>query len=490
MLDCSFAAGPPSRSIFMETVMRRLLALCAFAAACGGSDSTTPATQPGLRVVNSGGPTDTAAAIFGQALIVEVRDSTGALAPLGTVVRFTAINTSISALDASTFTSFVSRETDGTGRAAVLVRLGSVAGVGRVVANVPAMNLLDTVSYTILPASAARVSVLPADTLVDVGHTFKFRGGAVDQFGNTRADPVAWTVDQGAAVTPDGSFTASQVARYHVTATVTIAGTTRTASPTVSVVPSIRVAAWRSGRIVIMDLDGGNIRDLTAVADGGIGGSAQWMPDRASVIYSTDVSDRQTLYIADTNGAVRPFFSSTPPNVTHQAEPRVTPNGQWLVFAAYDTRCAFYCLYRARPDGSGAELLSSAVTGSNPVFAPSPDGSRVAFSVGAGVQIFDVGTKTISTWTLNPASSPAWAPDGSKIAVVQAGSLVLIDPNGSLIRTVPTSPRSSDARIAWLSDSRFLLARSVNGAFDLIDTENGAAIPLPFTSAIAAMSVR
>ncbi len=405
-------------------------------------------------------------------------------------MRFTSSNVSISALDASTFTSFVSHETDGTGRAAVLVRLGAVAGIGHVVVNVPAMALLDTVSYTILPASASRVTIVPADTLVDVGHTFKFRGGVVDQFGNTRADPVAWTVEQGATVTPDGSFTASQVARYHVTATVTIGGTTRTVTPTVSVVPSIRVAAWRNSHIVVMDLDGGNIHDLTTVADGGIGGSAQWMPDRASVIYSTDVSDRQTLYVADTNGTVRPFFSSTPPNVTHQAEPRVTPDGQWVVFAAYDTRCALYCLYRARPDGTGAELLSSAVNGSNPVFAPSPDGSRVAFSVGAGVRIFDVGTKTMSTWTLNPASSPAWAPDGSKIAVVQNGSLALIDPSGSVIRTLPTSPRSSDARIAWLSDSRFLLARSASGTFDLIDTQTGDAIPLPFTSGIAAMSVR
>ncbi len=96
----------------------------------------------------------------------------------------------------------------------------------------------------------------------------------------------------------------------------------------------------------------------------------------------------------------------------------------------------------------------------------------------------------MSTWTLNPASSPAWAPDGSKIAVVQNGSLALIDPSGSVIRTLPTSPRSSDARIAWLADSRFLLARSVSGTFDLIDTQTGDAIPLPFTSGIAAMSVR
>jgi hypothetical protein len=466
------------------------LSLLVLATACGGADSTSPADRRGLKVIDGGGATDTVVTILGQALIMEVRDSTGALPPPGTVMRFTTSNASISPLDANSFTSFAARDVDGTGRAAVIVRLGTVAGVGRVVVNVPAMGFVDTVIYTILPGSAARVTVAPADTLISVGRTFKFRGGVVDQFGNARADPVGWTVDQGATVTTDGVFTPSTVARYHVTAAVTVAGATRTATPTVSVVPNVRVAAWRNGRMVIMDLDGGNSRDLAAVVDGGIGASAQWMPDRGGVIYSTDVADHQVLIVADTNGTARPFFSSPPPNVLHQAEPRVTANGQWLVFAAYDTRCNSYCLYRARLDGTGAELLSSAVTGSNPILAPSPDGSRVAFSVGGGVRMFDVGTRTLSTWTQTVASSPAWSPDGSKIAVVNGGSLALMDPSGTITRTLPTSPRSSEPRMAWLSDSRFLLARSVSGAFDLIDTQSGAEIPLPFTNSIGAMSVR
>lgn len=470
--------------------MRRFISVLVFAIACGASDSTGPATRRGITAIDGAGVTDTVVSVLRQALIVEVRDSTGTLAPPGTIARFTATNASISALDANTFSSFVARGVDSAGRTAVLIRLGTLAGTGRVVINVPTLGLVDTASYTVLPGSAARVTVAPADTLVGLGRTFKYRGGVVDQFGNTRADPLTWTVEQGAAVSTDGAFTASSIARYHVVATAAGGSTPRTATLTVSAVPNVRIAAWRNGRMVLMDLDGSNVRDLVAVADGGIGASAQWMPDRTSVIYSTLVGGFQTLYVADTNGTVRPFFNTTPPGVTHQAEPRVTTDGGWVVFGAYDSRCFTYCLYRARSDGTGAELLSSAVNGSNPTFAPSPDGSRVAFSMGVGVRMFDVASRTLSTWTLSTASAPAWSPDGSKIAVMQGSSLALMDPSGSIIRTLPTSSLSSVPRTAWLSDSRYLLARTFSGAFDLIDTQTGDAILLPFTDIIGALSVR
>ena len=470
--------------------MRLVLGLLVFAVACGGSDPISPAGERGIRIVDGAGVTDTVGALRSQALVVEIHDTTGALAPVGTIVRVNSLNVSLSSLDGGSFGTFLAKEVDASGRVAVLVRLGTVTGTGRVIVNVPIFGMIDTVEYTILPGNARRVQIAPADTLLSVARSFKYRGSVVDQYGNRREDPVVWTTDPGAAVSGDGTMTVSTTGRFRVTITATIGGSPTTATAMVSAVPNARIAAWRSPSIILMDLDGGNLRTLAPAVDGGIGAGAEWMPDRRGVVYSTLVGSRQTLTVADTSGSVRPFFATLLPNVTHQAEPRVTADGQWLIFGAYDTRCSAYCLYRSRIDGTGAELLSSTVSSGNPVFSPSPDGSRIAVWYGSGVRVFDVATRTLSTWNLPTATSPAWSPDGTKIAVIQSNGLALIAPDGSTIRNVPTSARNAIGRIAWLSDSRFLLARATNGFFDLIDTQTGAEIPLPFTNVIGALSVR
>ena len=125
--------------------MRRLLLLLALATACG-ADSTRPEVRRGLTAVDGANVTDTVVAILNKALVMEVHDSTGAPPPAGTVMRFAAINASISAIDASAYTSFLARDVDATGRAAVIVRLGHVAGVGRVVVSVPTLGYTDTVT--------------------------------------------------------------------------------------------------------------------------------------------------------------------------------------------------------------------------------------------------------------------------------------------------------------------------------------------------------
>ena len=478
-----------ARVPFLETMIRFPRSLLLLLVAACGSDSLAPPIQRGMKFVRGAGISDTATAIPTSALVVEVHDSTGARAPVGTAVRFTATNVLVSQLDATAFSSFVARAVDSSGRAAVLVRLGSVAGSGTVAISVPALGLADTAKYTILPGSPVRVLLAPADTLVGVGRSFRYRGGVVDQYGNRRDDPITWSADPTATLTSDGTLTVPAIGRYRITATASIAGVVRSGTAQVSAVPKARIAAWRNGSISLMDFDGANVRTLATVADGGIGASAQWMPTGDAIIYSTLVNGIQRLYVTDTLGVSRPFFATAPPNVSHQAEPRVPAGGQWLIFAAYDTRCIEYCLYRARIDGTGPEMLSSAVWGSNPVFAPSPDGSQVAVYTGAGVRMFDVATKTLSSWVSSASWSPAWSPDGTKIAVIQSGGLVLINPDGSTIRGVAKTPLWSGS-LAWLADSRFLVARTTSGAWELIDTQAGSEIPLPFTGVIGAMSVR
>jgi len=94
-----------------------------------------------MRLIGGFDVTDTVFAELADALVVEVHDSSGAVVPPGTIVRFTAaINGGIpemlmrAAADASTsgYSELATAETDAAGRAGVLVKLGAVAGPARI----------------------------------------------------------------------------------------------------------------------------------------------------------------------------------------------------------------------------------------------------------------------------------------------------------------------------------------------------------------------
>jgi hypothetical protein len=123
------AIPSPARS----TLQCALLGL--FLSSCGGSDAPTGPAQvvdrTPIRVIAGGGQTDSVRTTFTQALIVEVRDTSGKLS-VGRTVRFTAIApapgssavVSVSALDSPQFGTFSAAVTDAQGRAAALVRSG------------------------------------------------------------------------------------------------------------------------------------------------------------------------------------------------------------------------------------------------------------------------------------------------------------------------------------------------------------------------------
>src|SRR5688500_6366297 len=109
------------------------------ALSCG--DSSGPGgARPGLTLVSGYNLTDTAAAKAANALVVEVRDANGGLMPQGTIVRFTGVGNSYfdtemrvqSLTSASYYDTFATGETDGAGRAAVLVQMGVRAGPARI----------------------------------------------------------------------------------------------------------------------------------------------------------------------------------------------------------------------------------------------------------------------------------------------------------------------------------------------------------------------
>jgi Tol biopolymer transport system component len=216
------------------------------------------------------------------------------------------------------------------------------------------------------------------------------------------------------------------------------------------------------------------------------------MPDKASIVYSTLVAGLQLLYVVDMAGVSRPFFPNSIPNVTHQADPRPSRDGQWLFFAAYDSRCNAYayCLYRSRIDGSLPELIGTAATSSSALRpSPSPDGSRVAFMQNGGIRVLDVATKAVSSWTA-PGSNPSWSPDGTEIAFVSGNTLSIIRADGSSTRTLNTLGRFYlDGPVSWSSDGKYLVARSSYNAYDLVDVQTGVSLPLQYGLSLFVLSM-
>lgn len=462
------------------------------------SDSTGPEGLGGIQFI-SGNNTDTARAKLTQALVVEVRDSSGRLASAGTVVRFESVASTgfiealVGPLTSPVFSTFATDETDDNGRAVAVIQLGQKAGPARVVVSVPTLGLVDTARFTVTAGNAANIVIDPPDTLLYVGRSFTARGAVTDASGNPRTEPVTWsTSGAGLSVTGAGVVTASAFGRHTFTATAGSFSTTAS----VSVVPQLQLAAWERGsasNIVSMELDGSNKKVLASVQDGGIGAHPQWVPGTNTIIYTTMVGAEQRIRIVDQNGAVTPFIASPPATMSHQAEPAPTSSGNWIFFSAHEDSCGGggdYCLHRAALNGSSPTLLVTGDVSRQP--APSPDGLKVAFTrsdFSGEIRVLDVATNTVSSLSVS-GQYPAWSPLGTKIAYVSGSRIYLVNPDGSESTPLTGTQRAySSSAISWSPDGSWIIARS-SSTLDLIEVATGMTLPLPATQFLFAPSLK
>lgn len=502
----------------MRNPVARLFIL-AVAAGCGGAGTTTPpppsSGKPSLRFVTGNGAADTIDAYLSSSLAVQVNPAPGKVLPSGTAVDFRAIPTPSSSADVTvgivgqptTYTISTKLFASTTGGATVGVRLGSKAGSASLEVSVPSLELVDTAHFTVTPGKPAVLVVSPSDTVLVLGGTLTASVRATDRGGNpVTTGVVAWGAANGAAtVTSDGIITGQTVGRD----TITASNSDISGSTLVSIVPPGRLVGQRASlavpvpNLVLVNTDGSDLKVLTDAPDPGIGLRPRWLPDGGSVVYSAVVGDYATVMRADTAGNIAPFFSTAIPNVTHEADPAPTADGQWLYFGAYDSACSManYCLYRAHIDGSSPQLIGTAQMVNMATNAlrpsPSPDGGMVAFTYNPGGGGTRIGIEAVAGDTLAtaeiPGTQPAWSPDGSTIAYIAAsGVLTLAAPDGSGAHALTTGSRlyNPDDMVSWSGDGAFLLARAVAGTYDLIDARTGAVAPLPFASAYVSLNLR
>lgn len=458
----------------------------------GGGDTVGPGHQPkptiGITVIAGANATDTIGATLTQALTVEVRDSSGALAP-NTIVRFTSLpakvvnNTSVmgvqvAPLDQNTFSTFAAPTTDATGRASVLVQLGSVAGQVKLVAAAPTLAIADTVQFTVMPGAAASLVSAVADTGIIVGHAVSLGIAVVDRAGNPRTDPVNFD--------PPSAPSVATVSTSGIVTGVTVGHTTISAHVgTSSVTTSVEVVP--DGTIAVYD---GSKNELSTVnLDGSgyhvIGKPAGWDANGLSWMSSGNL-----LYSAASR-----MYTMTPAGLTAPLDATIAAGSdqEWPEYNAA-AHATFYTsvvsggynwrLWKRADDGTTTEVMAEPVGVLEWRSTASPDGTKLAYisttGNGAIIKVYDMVAGTTSAWSVQ-GQVPRWSPAGNLIAFVPArgGPLYVMNPDGSNVRTL-TTRTYPESRVDWSPDGGWIIAKSDAGSLDLVSPTNGTILSLPY----------
>jgi hypothetical protein len=449
--------------------------------ACGGGGDASTNPQSGghgVRVIAGGGQTDTILATLRQALVVEIRDSAGALAK-GALVDFSPVVDAggnpgvLVSADQQYFSISASSIADSRGQAKVLVKLATVAGTARLVAGVAGIGAIDTITFTVKPGSPVKFAVAPRDTSVAPGTGFVLRASLADQFTNPIAGPVPTFSATGVSVTSTGQVTApSTTGRGRI-----LLSYQRLAdSAFVSVVPRFPMVINRSsgagGAVVLINSDGSGSATLVANSDNSLAPSSVAATSNV-VFYRGDPTTNGRVWVVQRNGSPQLLV---PGETRAEAWPRLSPDGAWVYFVR-DSRS----LWRVHLDGSGLDSLTS-FTAPRVYRAPTiaPDSRSVAIEDGSVLQIVDVATKTSRALSVTCAG-PAYSPDGAFIACATPSGISTVKTDGTGQRVVAGYSGLAGADdlsgLDWTPDGKWILSM-LGRRLALIEVSSGTVLPL------------
>jgi len=467
---------------------RRWVRLCVAATSLVGVGCDHGVSSPelaGITIVSGAAATDTAGATLAEPLLVAVRDARGDSAP-GVLVRFWSedATTAVAPDSNGPYRQVAFDTADGRGLAHAFVSLGRAAGRAGVIVTAPEIGVQDTASYVITPATPAQLHLEPGDTALYVGRQYPLRATVTDQYGNVRADTVSFASSGTvASVSGTGTVTGQAVGRAVLEATFgALSG-----QAAASVVPDGMIAASAGSSVYTTNLDGSGYRALTTSQDVWNDLWPYWSPDRVHIVYRLGFNTL-SLWIADTTGRVQRLISAdSQPGQMFAGQ--YSRDGTWIYFHSNDCNVDSR-IWRVRPDGTGAELLSLEP---DPCFgaydawpSPSPDGARLVYAEvsGGGSQLrtLDIATGSVTPLDI-PGQRPRWSPVGDWIACVDSGRVRVMHSDGSGQRTVTAEGRQYEPSLDWSPDALWIVARAADSSrLELINVQSGVALPLGFTT--------
>jgi len=458
------------------------LLLSALTYACGGgSDSSTNPLSGGhgVRVVAGGGQSDTIHAVLGQALVVEIHDSTGARAR-GALVDFSPVvgpsgspGVLVAPPGQQEFSISAGAITDAQGQAKIIVKLGTATGTARLeVANF-GLGAVDTVTFTVKPGRPAKLTISPRDTSIAPSTGYTLRAAVADQFSNPIAGLVPTFSANGVSVTPAGQITApSSTGRGRVF----LSYKQLSDSAFVSVVPRLPMVINRSsgagGAVLLINSDGSGATTLVANTDNSLAPSSV-AATPSVVFYRGDPASNGRVWVVEPNGSPRLLV---PGETRAEAWPRLSHDGTWVYFVR-DSRT----LWRIHLDGSGLDSITS-FSAPRIYRAPTiaPDGSTVAIEDGIGLQIVDLATKA-SRFLSVACAGPGYSPDGALFACFTPGyiSVVRTDGTGQRILASFAGLGAPDelSGLDWSPDGNWIVG-VLGGKSVLIGVSDGTVLPL------------
>lgn len=468
------------------------------ATACGG-DTTAPKPRAPLTIVAGADVTDTIQARPVQALVVEVREPDGSPA-VGVVVRFRSLvvsdsthpnwpNVYMASLTSQNYSTFITDQTDASGRAKALVQLGAVAAPAALEIAVPELGLADTARYTVKPGNAARVELRVRDTVLYTGAQYTIGALSTDRFFNPRpGDPITFTAaTSNVSVSSGGVVSATAVGRGVIAVQTGVARDTARAS----VVPHGTIVYVQDSPrgVAVVNLDGSGHRFLHAVSDWSV--FPQWSSDGTSVVmYEGDPSSNARLTLVGMDSTARTVLQIPRDTLVGMAWPRFAPNGS--IYFGGVTSGSGQTVWRVNADGTGLLEIPGAHGNYNYQHpAPSPDGRTLLIDNAQSTNgLLAIDLASGATTSVGSGTWPSYSPDGSKIAYVAGYGIMVADANGANARPLTSAPIyvQGNSAPSWTADGQWVFVPGSPSV--LVRVSDGSTMPLAFTGSFTQPSLR
>ncbi len=457
-------------------------------AAVGCSSSTAPhrTGSTGITLTAGNQQTDTIGGVLSQALDVQVPFGPAGQSPAGQVVQFVSVLDSAEssyevyteALTSQQVLAFAAESLDANGRASIVIVMGARAGPARLVVKVPEFGYVDTARFTVTPGNIASIGTTPIDTAVITGSSVTLIANTQDRAGNPRSDPVQITVASGPATISGKTVTTTGVGRITlITSAGTLADTTH-----VSAVPQGTLAVSTGTGITMFHFDGTGSQTISLTPPVG---NIKWAPSGKSLVFDQSSygcsGNTNLLQTTDLKGNVTAIDRGT----AYDMYPSYSRDGTWIYWTSNTGSSA--ALWRAHPDGTSDDSLTTMNPGFDIYPTASPSGTQVAYSDIATGQS-DLRVLTLSTGAVTDLGingwSPEWSPTGNQIAYIQGSSctgiMAIVNSDGTGAHVLTSS--SYQSSFDWSPDGKWLVALNINtGKIDLINATTGETLPLNFT---------